>query len=164
MVIEDGLCLEYRTHEVVKMRVNGVVAVITAVDIMPDVWYAVLREAVVVAIRRIINDFVIRACSDEQQGGSVFFAAPLEAASNTGSGADRTDITKEVRTLHADQERFSAAHRKACDRGVFSACQNRICLFDMRHEVGGEVVDEVEDYLGFWRRRVFLSFAFVDLD
>ena len=45
-------CLENRTHKVVKVCMNGIVAVVSAVYIVPYMRYSVLGEALMIAVRR----------------------------------------------------------------------------------------------------------------
>lgn len=50
-MVSIQLCLESRTHKVINMSMNGVIAVITAVYVVPDVRNTVLCKAVVIAVR-----------------------------------------------------------------------------------------------------------------
>lgn len=108
-MVSIQLCLESRTHKVINMSMDRVIAVITAVYVVPDVRNTVLCKAVVIAVRCCINDLVIASCCHEQKM-RLFAALPLEIACYTGCRADSSDISEEVGALHADKERLASAH------------------------------------------------------
>ena len=55
------LCFEDVSHKVVEVCMDGVIAVVACLVVMPDMRNAVLSEVVVIILRIIVNDRVIAA-------------------------------------------------------------------------------------------------------
>lgn len=96
-------CFEQCSYEVVKMSVNGVVSVIAALYIVPDMGHTVLCEAVVISAGDIVYCLIVAACGDEKEMG-LLTALPAEAACYSGCRADSSHITKEVGALKSDEK------------------------------------------------------------
>lgn len=96
-------CFEQCSYEVVKVSVNGVVSVIAALYIVPDMGHVVLGEAVIVSAGDIVYGLVVAACGDEQEV-RLLAALPAEAACYSGCRADSSHITKEVGALKSDEK------------------------------------------------------------
>lgn len=96
-------CFEQCSYEVVKVSVNGVVSVIAALYIVPDMGHTVLCEAVVISAGDIVYGLVVAACGDEQEV-RLLAALPAEAACYSGGRADCSHITKEVGALKSNEK------------------------------------------------------------
>ena len=111
--------LKCKSYKIVHMRTDAVTAVITAVDIVPDVRYAILCHNIVIALGGIENCLVVGTRCQQQQIGR--FARELviilcnQTGRYAGSRADCTYITEHIGKLMRNIQRFSAAHGEARD-------------------------------------------------
>ena len=109
MYPNEELSFEHRTYKIVEMCVYRVVSVISAINVVPYMRYAILCEAVMIAVRCRINNLVVAACCDEQEVW-LFAALPVKTACSTWCRADSSDIAEQVRALHTNEERLASAH------------------------------------------------------
>ena len=96
-------CFEQCSYEVVKVGVDGVVSVIAALYIVPDVRNTVLCKAVIVSAGDIVYCLIVASCGDEQEMG-LLAALPAEAACYSGGRADSSHIAEEVGALKSDEK------------------------------------------------------------
>lgn len=96
-------CFEQCSYEVVKVGVDGVVSVIAALYIVPDMGHTVLCEAVVISAGDIVYGLVVAACGDEQEMG-LLAALPAEAAGYSRCRADSSHIAEEIGALKSDEK------------------------------------------------------------
>ena len=61
------LSFEYPANEIIKMCAHAVSAVISTVDIVPDVWNAIVIENVIISGRCRINNCVIASRCEEKE-------------------------------------------------------------------------------------------------
>src|SRR5262249_10871715 len=58
-------------------------------------------------------------------------------------GTEYADVAELLQIRQRDVERLIAAHREPRDCAVFAAGENAVILFDIRHDVGHEILNEL---------------------
>ena len=99
----ESSCFEDVSHEIVEMRMDRIISVISALYIVPDMRDIILFHIVVIAGRNGINCLVIITCCEEDQM-RIVLCAEFEVSRSARGRADSADIAEQVGTLCADEK------------------------------------------------------------
>lgn len=125
----------------------GNAVVCTAGHIVPNVVNVVVLEYAVVIRGCVAYYAVIRACSQEEEIRIIILELHLtrrkKIGVNSGCRTNCANISENVGMCQTNINRFSSAHREACDSCVFSSGFNGIVSFYERHKVVKEIIYEV---------------------